>query len=455
MAVSTRGTKSSKARSRTTAARGGAKRNVAVRPRAHKWVYLFDEGSASMRDLLGGKGAGVAEMTRAGLPVPPGFTITTEACNAFYARGRGSPPVCGSRWRSRSKVVEENTGKGFGDARNPLLVSVRTGAKFSMPGMMDTVLNLGLNAATLEGLASLTKDRRFALDAYRRFIQLFGKIVLGIDGHVFEEALDAIKKRKKAPDRRGPHGAALEELVDRVPRDRQAPIAHGLSRGPDRAAARGHRRCVRILEQQARHRLPQLQPHSPRPGHRRQRADDGLRQHGRRLRHRRCLHAQSRRPARRKLYGEYLINAQGEDVVAGIRTPKPIAAMATDLPEAYRQFEQIARTAGEALPRRAGPGVHDRARQAVHAADAQRQAHRRGRREDRGRHGARRAHHQARGGRSGSSRDRSISSCIGASTPRRKSHVLATGLAASPGAATARRSSTPTAPRSWPRRARR
>src|SRR5438445_2031134 len=162
-----------------------------------KWVYLFEEGNKDMRDLLGGKGAGVAEMTRAGLPVPPGFTITTEACNAFYERGRTFPDGMWEQALEALHTVERKTAKHFGDPGNPLLVSVRSGAKFSMPGMMDTVLNLGLNTTTLEGLAALTGDRRFALDAYRRFIQLFSKIVLEVEGHLFESALDELKQRKR------------------------------------------------------------------------------------------------------------------------------------------------------------------------------------------------------------------------------------------------------------------
>ncbi|MBV8194448.1 MAG: hypothetical protein JOY80_02865, partial [Candidatus Dormibacteraeota bacterium] len=181
-----------KARPKKVSANGRARRTGA------RWVYPFEDGNASMRDLLGGKGAGVAEMTRAGLPVPPGFTITTEACNAFYAAGRKFPAGMWEQTEAALRKVERKTGKRFGDAANPLLVSVRSGAKFSMPGMMDTVLNLGLNATTLEGLAKLTKDRRFALDAYRRFIQLFSKIVLGIDGQRFEDALDEVKRQRKA-----------------------------------------------------------------------------------------------------------------------------------------------------------------------------------------------------------------------------------------------------------------
>src|SRR5512143_2164889 len=142
-----------------------------------KWVYLFREGNASMRDLLGGKGAGVAEMTRAGVPVPPGFTITTEACNMYYECGKQFPDGMWDQALEALKEVEKQTSKKFGDPNNPLLVSVRSGAKFSMPGMMDTVLNLGLNKATKAGIAKLTNNPRFAEDAYRRFIQLFGKIV--------------------------------------------------------------------------------------------------------------------------------------------------------------------------------------------------------------------------------------------------------------------------------------
>src|SRR6202171_1993800 len=144
-----------------------------------KWVYLFEEGNKDMRDLLGGKGAGVAEMTRAGLPVPPGFTITTESCNAYY-ENNAFPPGMWEQALEALAPLEEQTGKKFGDPERPLLVSVRSGAKFSMPGMMDTILNLGINAEVAEGLARLSGDERFALDAYRRFIQMFGKTAKGI-----------------------------------------------------------------------------------------------------------------------------------------------------------------------------------------------------------------------------------------------------------------------------------
>src|SRR5947209_504122 len=160
-----------------------------------KWIYLFSEGNAKMRDLLGGKGAGVAEMTNAGLPVPPGFTITTEACNAYYDSGKKFPQGMWEQALEALKIVEQQTGKGFGQQDNPLLVSVRSGAKFSMPGMMDTVLNLGINDETVKGLVELTGDERFAYDAYRRFIQMFSKIVLDTDPQAFEEVLDQYKER--------------------------------------------------------------------------------------------------------------------------------------------------------------------------------------------------------------------------------------------------------------------
>ena len=169
--------------------------DAAVKKSPRKWVYLFSEGNATMRELLGGKGAGVAEMTNAGLPVPPGFTITTEACNAYYDAGKHFPEGMWDQALAALKIVEQQTGKHFGQKDNPLLVSVRSGAKFSMPGMMDTVLNLGINDETVQGLVALTGDERFAYDAYRRFIQMFSKIVLNTDPSDFERILDQYKER--------------------------------------------------------------------------------------------------------------------------------------------------------------------------------------------------------------------------------------------------------------------
>lgn len=185
----------------------------AVKQSPRKWVYLFSEGNATMRELLGGKGAGVAEMTNAGLPVPPGFTITTEACNAYYEDNKQFPKGVWEQVKAALKVVEQQTGKGFGNKENPLLVSVRSGAKFSMPGMMDTVLNLGINDETVQGLIALTGDERFAYDAYRRFIQMFSKIVLDADPRDFEHVLDTYKEREGVQTDAEISAGALKQIV--------------------------------------------------------------------------------------------------------------------------------------------------------------------------------------------------------------------------------------------------
>ncbi len=185
----------------------------AVKQSPRKWVYLFSEGNAKMRDLLGGKGAGVAEMTNAGLPVPPGFTITTEACNAYYEADKRFPQGMWEQVLEALQIVEQQTDKGFGNRENPLLVSVRSGAKFSMPGMMDTVLNLGINDETVRGLVKLTGDERFAYDAYRRFIQMFSKIVLDTDPRDFENVLDTYKERAGVATDAELSAADLKKLV--------------------------------------------------------------------------------------------------------------------------------------------------------------------------------------------------------------------------------------------------
>ena len=174
----------------------------AVKQSPRKWVYLFSEGNAKMRDLLGGKGAGVAEMTNAGLPVPPGFTITTEACNAYYEAGKRFPQGMWEQVLAALKIVEQQTGKGFGKRDNPLLVSVRSGAKFSMPGMMDTVLNIGLNDTTVVALAKQTGNERSAWDSYRSFVQMYGDVVMGVqkregeDHDPFESVIEHFKDER-------------------------------------------------------------------------------------------------------------------------------------------------------------------------------------------------------------------------------------------------------------------
>jgi pyruvate,orthophosphate dikinase len=309
---------------------------------AHKWVYQFSQGSAKMKDLLGGKGAGAAEMTRAGMPVPPGFTITTEACRAYYARGRKFPPGMWEQVLANLKVLERKAGKKFGDVKDPLLVSVRSGAKFSMPGMMDTVLNLGLNEETAKGLAALTKDDRFALDARRRFIQMFGKTVKGIDGDLFEHALQEAKKKagvKTDPELRPEHLRPLvtkflaiykEATGSDFPNDpvvqlREAIEAVFRSWNTDRAKT--YRRMERIPDDLGTAVNVQMMVF----GNMGSSSGTGV--------------AFTRNPisGKKELYGDYLANAQGEDVVAGVRDTEPISALKGHMPKVYAQFERYAR----------------------------------------------------------------------------------------------------------------
>ena len=318
---------------------------------AHKWVYQFSQGSAAgraqgahgnLRDLLGGKGAGAAEMTKAGMPVPPGFTITTEACRAYYAKGRKFPPGMWEQVAANLKVLERKAGKKFGDAKDPLLVSVRSGAKFSMPGMMDTVLNLGLNEHTAKGLAALTKDDRFALDARRRFIQMFGKTVKGIDGDLFEHALQEAKKKagvKTDPELKPEHLRPLvtkflaiykeatgsEFPTDPVVQLREAIEAVFRSWNTDRAKT--YRRMERIPDDLGTAVNVQMMVF----GNMGPTSGTGV--------------AFTRNPitGKKELYGDYLANAQGEDVVAGVRDTEPISALKREQPKVYAQFDRYAR----------------------------------------------------------------------------------------------------------------
>jgi len=305
-----------------------------------KWVYLFSEGNKDMRDLLGGKGAGLAEMTRAGLPVPPGFIITTEACNAFFDAGKQFPEGMWEQTLEALKQVEEATGKKLGDPSNPLLVSVRSGAKFSMPGMMDTVLNVGLNPTTLEGIAALTGNKRFALDAYRRLIQMFGRIVKGIEGEKFERILDKYKAKTKGKKDTDLTTAMLKNVVadykalyqkelgqefpdDPIEQMRQAVEAVFSSWFGKRAVDyRNYNKISHTLGTAVNIVTMVF-------GNMGDDSGTGV--------------AFTRDPAtgEKTLYGEYLLNAQGEDVVAGIRTPRKIVELKDESPEAFEQFVKI------------------------------------------------------------------------------------------------------------------
>ena len=312
---------------------------------ARRYIYAWGdgraEGNATMRDLLGGKGAGLAEMTNAGLPVPPGFTITTEACNEYFAAGERLPDGVWDDIVEAVHEVEQGAGKGFGDVANPLLVSVRSGAKFSMPGMMDTVLNLGLNEQTLHGLIALTGNERFGWDAYRRFIQMFGRIVLDVDGHRFDEALDAAKAAHGANQDTDLDAAALQKVAATFRTIVREATGHEFPEDPwaqlDLAIkavfaswfgkrARDYRDYNKIAHDLG----TAVNVVTMVFGNMGDDSGTGV--------------AFTRDPntGEKVLFGEFLTNAQGEDVVAGIRTPQPISELKGAMPEVYAEFERIA-----------------------------------------------------------------------------------------------------------------
>ena len=311
-----------------------------------KWVYLFAngkaEGNAKMRDLLGGKGAGLAEMTNAKLPVPPGFTLTTAACNAYFAAKKKLPPGLWDQVERALATVERTAKKKLGDPKDPLLVSVRSGAAMSMPGMMDTVLNLGLNDESRKGLARLTKNERFAWDAYRRFISMFGRIVLDIPAEKFDHALEAKKKAARVQTDPELSPKQLEELVDEFkaivrketgkpfptePKEQLRLAIEAVFGSWFGQRAKDYRKQFKISDDLG----TACSVVTMVFGNMGDDSGTGV--------------AFTRDPntGERVLYGEYLTNAQGEDVVAGIRTPSKIAQMKKDLPKAYAEFDRIAK----------------------------------------------------------------------------------------------------------------
>ncbi len=310
---------------------------------AKKYVYLFSEGNGSMRELLGGKGANLAEMTGLGMPVPQGFTITTEACTEYYEHNREISDEIKDQIFEYLEKLENITGKKFGDAKNPLLCSVRSGARASMPGMMDTILNLGLNEEVLEGLAELTNNRRFALDAYRRFIQMFSDVVMGISKDGFDAILDDVKLRKGIEYDYQLEPEDLEEIIERYkqlykddqgvdfptdPKQQLFEAVKAVFASWENPRAIYYRRMNDIPSSWG----TAVTVQSMVFGNMGNDCGTGV--------------AFTRNPAtgEKKLYGEFLMNAQGEDVVAGIRTPKTIKELAQIMPEAYNQIIQIADT---------------------------------------------------------------------------------------------------------------
>ena len=308
---------------------------------ATKYVYFFDEGDGSMIDLLGGKGAGLAEMTRAGLPVPQGFTITTQACLDFYKADKQFPSGLGEQVERSMRELESRTHKTLGDASDPLLVSVRSGARVSMPGMMDTVLNLGLNDATVAGLAKLTNNERFAWDAYRRFVMMFSEIVLGIEKEHFDELIDARKKElgvQNDPQVDADSWRALVDAFKRLVREKaghdfpqdvteQLRLAIGaVFNSWNSRRAIDYRRFNKISDEWG----TAVSVVEMVFGNMGDDSGTGV--------------AFTRDPntGEHVIFGEYLTNAQGEDVVAGIRTPEHIADLERTQPEIYKQFHDIA-----------------------------------------------------------------------------------------------------------------
>ena len=313
---------------------------------ATKLIYTFREGNAGMRALLGGKGAGLAEMTNAGLPVPPGFTITTEACNAYYAAGKQLPPGLWDDVLAHMTALEAESGKRFGDPANPLLVSVRSGAAFSMPGMMDTVLNLGLNPDTVAGLIALTGNERFGYDAWRRFVAMFGRIVLDIPATKFDEPFDALKERRGVKLDTELTAADLREAADAYRVIVREATGEDFPTDPYRQLELAVRAVFDSWFGKRAHDYREFNkiPHDlgtavnivtmvfGNMG-----ADSGTG----------VAFTRDPNTGERVLYGEYLTNAQGEDVVAGVRTPAKISQMRDELPEVYEQFTEI----GERLER--------------------------------------------------------------------------------------------------------
>jgi pyruvate,orthophosphate dikinase len=306
-----------------------------------KWVYRFEEGRAGMKDLLGGKGANLAEMTQAGLPVPPGFTVTTEVCRLYYESGRRLPEGLEECITREMSVLERKLGKSFGDPAAPLLVSVRSGSVMSMPGMMDTILNLGLNDATVQGLAEMTGDRRFAYDCYRRLIQMFGNVVLGLESLHFEQALHRLKERFGYETDQQVAAEAWQGLIAEyktiVERQSGRPFPQNVREQLLMAVEAVFRSWMnqRAVVYRKVHRIPDEQGTAVNVqamvfGNRADNSGTGV------------LFTRNPSTGKKELFGEFLCNAQGEDVVAGIRTPLPIEGMKELMPDVFAELQQAA-----------------------------------------------------------------------------------------------------------------
>ena len=308
-----------------------------------QYVYLFYECNASMKNLLGGKGANLSEMTILGIPVPQGFTVTTEACNKYYEDDKKISQDIIEEIENKMSELEKITGKKFGSLENPLLVSVRSGARVSMPGMMDTILNLGLNDESVEAMAKLTNNPRFAYDSYRRFIQMFADVVMGVEKRLFEDLLDEVKEEKGYKIDTDLTAEDLKDLVVKFkalykkekgedfpsnPKEQLIEAVTAVFRSWNNPRAIVYRRLNDIPGEWG----TAVNVQEMVFGNKGETSGTGV--------------AFSRNPANgdNELYGEYLMNAQGEDVVAGIRTPEPISHLEAQNPTIYKQFTDIVNT---------------------------------------------------------------------------------------------------------------
>ncbi|MDE5864078.1 MAG: pyruvate, phosphate dikinase [Lachnospiraceae bacterium] len=309
---------------------------------ANKWVYLFKEGDASMRNLLGGKGCNLAEMTGLGMPIPQGFTVTTEACTDYYNQGKQISEEIQKQIFDALTWLEEHNGKKFGDTEDPLLVSVRSGARASMPGMMDTILNLGLNDVAVEGFAKKTGNPRFAYDSYRRFIQMYSDVVMEVPKSFFEKKIDEMKEAKGVTYDTELTAEDLKELAEQFkaiykdamngedfpqdPKDQLMGAVKAVFRSWDNPRAIVYRRMNDIPGDWG----TAVNVQTMVFGNKGETSGTGV--------------AFTRNPSTgaKGIFGEYLINAQGEDVVAGVRTPQPISQLEKDLPDCYKQFMELA-----------------------------------------------------------------------------------------------------------------
>ena len=337
-------TKTTTTKTKKTAAHKSKAKTTSATPIKGQFYYFFGpkvaDGDKSMKELLGGKGANLAEMCKAGVPVPPGFTITTDVCRLFYDNSMEVPKAIDAELESAIARVEKMAGKKFGDAADPLLLSVRSGAKFSMPGMMDTILNLGLNEATVEGLSAKTKNPRFALDNYRRFIAMFGNVVMGIDKDVFEEVITKVKRDRRVKQDSSLQENDLRQIVKKFKSIIKRKTGEEFPDDPwkqlrmSRDAVFRSWNNPRAITYRRMNEIPSeigtaINIQAMVFGNMGNTSGTGV--------------GFTRDPSTgdNEFYGEYLVNAQGEDVVAGVRTPQPIAQLQKEMPKVFKQLRDI------------------------------------------------------------------------------------------------------------------